>query len=46
MKGKDLTEMRIGRLTVLAPTDKRIRNAIVWRCRCDCGKEIFVESRL
>ena len=45
MKYKDLTGLRIGKLTVLEPTDQRIRNAVVWRCRCDCGKEIFVESR-
>ncbi|MCI6867820.1 MAG: transcriptional regulator [Lachnospiraceae bacterium] len=45
MKGKDLTGLRIGKLTVVSPTEERIRNAIVWRCRCDCGNEILVESR-
>lgn len=45
MKGKDLTGMRIGKLTVISPTEERIRNAVVWCCRCDCGKEILVESR-
>lgn len=45
MKGRDLTGLRIGKLTVLEPTDERIHHAIVWHCRCDCGNEIFVESR-
>ncbi len=45
VKGKDLTGLRFGKLTVLSPTEERVRNAIVWRCRCDCGNEILVESR-
>ena len=45
MKYKDLTGLRIGKLTVMEPTEERIRNAVVWRCRCDCGNEILVESR-
>ena len=45
MKYKDLTGLRIGKLTVLEPTEERIRSAVVWRCRCDCGNEILIESR-
>ena len=45
MKYKDLTGLRIGKLTVLEPTEERVRSAVVWRCRCDCGNEILVESR-
>lgn len=45
MKYKDLTGQRFGKLTVLEPTEQRIRSAVVWRCRCDCGNEILVESR-
>lgn len=45
MRYKDLTGQRIGKLTVLEPTEERVRNAVVWRCRCDCGNEILVESR-
>lgn len=45
MRYKDLTGLRIGKLTVLEPTEQRVRNAVVWRCRCDCGNEILVESR-
>lgn len=32
-------------LTVLEPTEKRVRSAVVWRCKCDCGAEVMVESR-
>ena len=45
MRYKDLTGLRIGKLTVLKPTAERVRNAVVWKCRCDCGQEILVESR-
>ena len=41
----DFTNCRIGKLTVIEPTDQRSRGTIVWRCRCDCGKEILVDSR-
>ena len=44
-KYKDLTGLRIGKLTVVEPTDQRVRSAVVWRCRCDCGNEILIESR-
>ena len=44
-KYKDLTGLRIGKLTVMEPTDQRVRSAVVWRCRCDCGNEILIESR-
>ena len=39
MRYKDLAGLRIGKLTVLEPTEQRVRNAVVWRCRCDCGKK-------
>lgn len=45
MRYKDLTGQRIGKLTVLEPTKERVRSAVVWRCRCDCGNEVLVESR-
>ena len=45
MRGKDLSGMRFGKITVVEPTEERIRNAVVWRCRCDCGRELLVESR-
>lgn len=45
MRYKDLTGNRIRKLTVIEPTEQRVRNAVVWKCRCDCGNEILVESR-
>lgn len=57
MAGKNLPEQgkkgrlqigvgyRVGRLTVVEPTEKRKRNYIVWLCRCDCGGEIMLDTR-
>lgn len=37
--------LRFTRLIVLNATSKRAPNgAIIWKCRCDCGKTINVES--
>lgn len=42
---KDLTGQRFGRLVCLAPTDQRHNNgAIIWQCKCDCGKECLAAS--
>lgn len=41
----DFTGRRFGRLVALEPTDQREHGAVLWRCRCDCGKELLVESR-
>ena len=44
-KGKDLTGQKFGRLTVIEKTDKRDSSrCIIWRCKCDCGKETLVSS--
>lgn len=40
----DLTGQRFGRLIALEPTEKRQRTSVVWRCRCDCGNEVFVSA--
>ena len=37
MKYKDLTGLRIGKLTVLEPTDQRVRSAVVWKVRLRQG---------
>jgi hypothetical protein len=34
----DLTNKRFGHVVALSPTERRDGNAIVWECRCDCGK--------
>ena len=45
MKGEELLPgMRVGRLTVLEKTQERKRRYILWRCRCDCGKEVLAEG--
>lgn len=36
---------RFGSLVALEETNERYNGAIVWRCLCDCGNEVFVESR-
>lgn len=36
---------RVGRLTVAAPTARRKNGYMVWRCRCDCGGEILLDTR-
>ncbi len=37
--------MRFGKLTVLEKTDQLQDNYRVWRCRCDCGGEICVNTK-
>lgn len=41
-KGIDLAGKRFGKLVAIEPTDERRNGSVVWRCRCDCGKETFV----
>lgn len=42
---KDLTGKRFGRLVCLEPTEQRERGGgLIWRCRCDCGKECLVPT--
>ena len=36
---------RVGRLTVIQPTDQRKSGYTVWLCRCDCGGEILLDTR-
>lgn len=38
-KRKDLTGQRSGLLTVIEETGERRRGSVLWRCKCDCGKE-------
>lgn len=40
---KDITGMRSGKLTAIEITDVKRRNTFLWRCKCDCGKEILME---
>lgn len=45
MKGSDLKGQRFGMLTAVEPTAERKNGFTMWRCRCDCGKELLIESR-
>lgn len=33
----DLSGRKFGKLTAIAPTDKRKNGKVVWECKCDCG---------
>ena len=35
----------VGRLTVIEATPQRKSGYTVWRCRCDCGGEILLDTR-
>ncbi len=36
---------RMGKLTVQGPTEERKLGYVVWKCRCDCGGEILLDTR-
>ena len=40
----DLTGMRSGKLTVIEKTNIKRHGSYLWRCRCDCGQESYVEG--
>ena len=42
MKKKDVKGQRFGRLVAIEPTRERKRGGVVWRCKCDCGNEVFM----
>ncbi len=37
--------VRVGSLTVISATESRRQGYTVWRCRCDCGGEILLDTR-
>lgn len=37
--------VKVGLLSVAEATDQRKSGYIVWRCRCECGKEVFLDTR-
>lgn len=41
---KDITGMRSGMVEALEPTEEKRRGVILWRCRCDCGREFLTEG--
>lgn len=40
---RDLTGLRSGKLVALEQSGEYRRGSRLWRCRCDCGKEILLE---
>ena len=43
---KDMTGLRFGLLTALEDVGTNNRRQVVWRCRCDCGREHRVSGVL
>lgn len=41
---KDLTGQRFGKLVAISNTGESNSSGVLWRCRCDCGKETIVGS--
>ncbi|MGI6014046.1 MAG: hypothetical protein ACOX7K_07150 [Oscillospiraceae bacterium] len=44
-KYRDLVNQRFGKLTVIEKTDQLQDRYAVWRCVCDCGGEILVNTK-
>ena len=42
--GGDLSGQRIGKLLVIKPTEKRIREYVAWECVCDCGNTVYLPT--
>ena len=40
----DLTGQQFGYLTAIRPTDERRHRAVVWECKCICGKTTYVAA--
>ena len=41
---RDWTGCKVGKLTVIEPTEERRGGKIVWKCQCECGNIHFVSS--
>lgn len=41
---KDISGMRSGKVVVIEPSTQKRRNVLLWKCRCDCGKEFLTEG--
>ena len=40
----DLQNQKFGELIAIEPTEQREGRKVVWKCKCSCGKEIYVSS--
>lgn len=43
-QAQDITGMRSGLVTAVEPTGERRNGNVIWRCRCDCGRELYAEA--
>lgn len=43
-KGENLSGRRFGYLTVLCRAERQKNRRAYWLCRCDCGREVLIES--
>lgn len=41
----NLINQKFGKLLVIEETKERKHNSIVWKCRCDCGNEVFYSTK-
>ena len=41
----NLLRQRFGRLTVEEETPERKNKSVVWKCRCDCGAEVYLSTK-
>lgn len=41
----NLLNQRFGKLTVLEETPERKNKSVVWKCKCDCGEEVFLSTK-
>ena len=41
---RDITGMRSGKLVAVEKTDIKKNSSYMWRCKCDCGKEVLLEA--
>ena len=44
-RSTDLTGMRFGKLVVVEQTQEKEDRYYTWRCRCDCGGEVIVNTK-
>ena len=45
VRPKIVVGYRVGKLTVTEPTQERRSRYMVWRCACECGGEILLDTR-
>lgn len=43
-QGIDIKGQRFGRLVALERTDQKYINCFLWKCRCDCGREVLIPT--